>query len=150
MNSRNILQINNTKVSDKKEIANGFNKFFTEIGPTLSKNIKCDSNNTFSSYLKEHILFSFDFKTVKEKDILDTLKILKPKSSTGHDNISTKLLKQTGPIISPTLALIVNQSLCTGIFPDKLKIAKVIPLFKKENPHIFDNYRPISLLPGHI
>ena len=33
-----------------------------------------------------------------------------------------------------------------GIFPNKLKIAKVLPLFKKDDPTIMDNYRPISLL----
>ena len=33
-----------------------------------------------------------------------------------------------------------------GIFPSKLKIAKVLPLFKTNDPHIMDNYRPISLL----
>ena len=48
---------------------------------------------------------------------------------------------------SYTLALIVNQSLCTGIFPELLKTAEVLPLYKKDNPHKFDNYRPISLLP---
>ena len=40
------------------------------------------------------------------------------------------------------------EAVCTGIFPDKLKIAKVLPLFKKGNIHLFDNYRPISLLPS--
>ena len=40
----------------------------------------------------------------------------------------------------------INQSLCTGIFPDKLKIAKVIPLYKKDDNKSFGNYRPISLL----
>ena len=44
------------------------------------------------------------------------------------------------------LSIIVNQSLCTGIFPDKLKIAKVIPLYKKQDENVFGNYRPISLL----
>ena len=42
----------------------------------------------------------------------------------------------------------INQSLITGIFPDKLKIAKVIPLFKKNDASVIDNYRPISLLPS--
>ena len=40
----------------------------------------------------------------------------------------------------------INQSLCTGIFPDKLKVAKVIPLYKKGDNHLPDNYRRISLL----
>ena len=42
----------------------------------------------------------------------------------------------------------LNQMLTTGIFPDKLKIAKVIPLFKNADKSIFLNYRPISLLPS--
>ena len=41
--------------------------------------------------------------------------------------------------------LIINQSLVTGIFPNRLKIAKVLPLFKKDHT-VMDNYRPISLL----
>ena len=40
----------------------------------------------------------------------------------------------------------MNQSLCTGIFPDKVKIAKVIPLYKIDDNKLFGNYRPISLL----
>ena len=41
----------------------------------------------------------------------------------------------------------VNQSLSSGIFPNKLNIAKVIPIFMKDDAHLFNNYRPISLLP---
>ena len=44
------------------------------------------------------------------------------------------------------LSIIINQSLCTGIFPDKLKIARLIPLYKKDDDRSFGNYRPISLL----
>ena len=46
------------------------------------------------------------------------------------------------------LTIIINQSLCTGIFPDKLKIANIKPIYKKDDPHVPDNYRPISLLPS--
>ena len=42
--------------------------------------------------------------------------------------------------------MIINQSLLTGIFPEKLKIAKVSPFFKKDDITIMDNYRPVSLL----
>ena len=50
-------------------------------------------------------------------------------------------------LFAPCLARLINQSLHTGIFPDKLKIAKVIPLFKEKGDDFdFENYRPISLL----
>ena len=71
---------------------------------------------------------------------------LKPKSSAGYDNLSSKLLKDIKGIISRPLSIIINQSLCSGIFPSKLKLAKVIPLYKKEDQRVFGNYRPISLL----
>ena len=45
------------------------------------------------------------------------------------------------------LTLIINQSLCTGIVPHSSKIAKITPIYKKDDIHITDNYRPISLLP---
>ena len=43
--------------------------------------------------------------------------------------------------------MIINQSLTSGIFPNSLKIAKVTPIFKKENNKLITNYRPISVLP---
>ena len=73
---------------------------------------------------------------------------LKPKQSCGHDGISTKLLKTCKHAICKPLTLIINQILSTGIFPDNIKVAKVIPLFKKGDKALFDNYRPIYILPS--
>ena len=66
--------------------------------------------------------------------------------SSGRDGISNTVIKASMPIISKPLSLIRNQMLNTGIFPDNLKIAKVVPLYKKRDDGLFTNYRPISLL----
>ena len=90
----------------------------------------------------------FKFADIDENDVIKEIAMLADKSSCGYDELSSILLKKIANIIKPALALIINQSLCTGIFPSKLKIAKVLPLYKnKGDCHLFDNYRPISLLP---
>ncbi len=73
---------------------------------------------------------------------------LAPKSSYGFDGISTKLAKAIQTAILGPVTLIINQMLNTGIFPDKLKIAKIIPNYKKGDDTLFTNYRSISLLPA--
>ena len=73
---------------------------------------------------------------------------LKNKSSCGFDELSTTLVKNIIPSISGPLSEIVNLSLFTGIVPDKMKIAKVIPLFKSGDNNIYQNYRPVSVLPS--
>ena len=73
---------------------------------------------------------------------------LKHKTSTGVDDISNKLLKFVKNVISEPLSIIINQMLKLGIFPDSLKISKVVPLYKKDDDTNVSNYRPISLLPS--
>ena len=88
------------------------------------------------------------FISTHEHEILKIVKALKTKNSSGYDGISTKLLKQIIPNIVSPLEYIFNLSLSTGCCPDLLKIAKVIPIYKKEDPSQVNNYRPISLLPS--
>ena len=70
---------------------------------------------------------------------------LKPKTSSGIDEISTKLLMDTVEKVIEPIAYIINKSLDTGIIPDYLKIAKVIPIYKSSDQSL-KYYRPISLL----
>ena len=70
------------------------------------------------------------------------------KSSCGHDGLSVKMFKQIKYEMSSSITLIINQSLTTGIFTERLKIAKVIPIYKKDDVKMFENYRPISILPA--
>ncbi len=58
---------------------------------------------------------------------------LSPKTNFGYDGISTKLLKTIKDTTLRPITVIINQMLNTGIFPEKFKIAKLIPIFKKDN-----------------
>ena len=64
----------------------------------------------------------------------------------GFDNIPMHIIKNSIKYISNPLLHLINLSFGKGIFPDQLKIAKLIPIFKADDPEIFSNYRPISLL----
>ena len=140
------IKVQNKIISDSSDICNSFNEFFINIGPNLASNIKPSKDVHYKSYLKKVISSSFHFDLVNEEDVMKTVKSLKSKNSAGFDGISTNLLKILIPAVIKPLTLIINQSLATGIFPDKLKTAKVVPLFKKDDCLIMDNYRPVSLL----
>ena len=64
-----------------------------------------------------------------------------------RDNIKAYLIKCVANEILKPMAIIFNMSLSNGIVPDELKKVKVVPIYKKENPEIFGNYRPVSVLP---
>ena len=91
---------------------------------------------------------TFQFKKIDDISILGIINDLPNKSSTGFDDISMRLIKAIKTEIMPSLTCIFNQSLNTGIFPKKLKIAKVIPIRKKGSLNDISNYRPISPLPS--
>jgi len=66
--------------------------------------------------------------------------------SAGYDNIGPKLVKSVLPQILQPLLFRYNLSFSTGVVADALKIAKVVPIYKKDDPQSPCNYRLISLL----
>ena len=106
------------------------------------------SSKSFRSYLKSSNKKIFDFVDVTEEIVYKIINNLKPKDSCGQDGLSSSLLIQLKHILTKPLTIIINRSLKSGIFPDKLKITKVIPLYEKDDPSVLGNYRPISLLPA--
>ena len=132
--------------TDKQNIANKFNKFFTNIAQTLARDIKYDDTKYLKYYLNKHIAAVFNFENIDEETVRKTIQTLHSKNSCGLDGISTKLIKVIEPAIIKPLTLLISHVLSTGIFPDELKIAKVIPIFKKDDPTLLKTYRPISLL----
>ena len=140
--------IDNVMTSDHTIIANKFNTFFANVGFKLAENITDAENTNFRDYLLNQSLQNFTSELISEATTMAMLNNLKPKPSCGYDGISTKLLKTCRLEICKPFTLIINQMLTTGIFPDDLKVAEVIPLFKKGKKEILDSSRPIFLLPS--
>ena len=72
---------------------------------------------------------------------------LKSSNSEGVDGINVNVIKASIDLLASLLSQMYNISFSTAIVPDKLKISKVIPMFKSEDSINFTNYRPISILP---
>ena len=83
---------------------------------------------------------------VLKEDIITTVNNCKSKTSCDHNNIDMVIVKEVINYIAKPLAHVCSQSFECGVFPDNMKVAKVIPLFKAGDRSLFSNYRPISLL----
>lgn len=142
------FEINDENTEDSVVIANAFNKYFAEIGPNLADKIHCPQNIKFQNYLNSPTQQQFSFQEVNAESVSKIIDSLKSKPSYGWDGMSSNLLKTIKNSILESLTLIVNQVLLNGVFPDKLKVAKVTPVFKKGSNKLLSNYRPISVLPA--
>ena len=145
-NAPDSININGNMITDTPSMVNEFNNYFANIGPLLASQIITPPNKSFKQYLTNPVKNPFKFQTIQSEDVLKVINKLKSKTSHGQDKISTILLKSIKNELCGPLTIIINQSIRTGTFPDLLKIAKITPIFKKDDPTVLSNYRPISLL----
>ena len=142
----NELEFNGARMTNSTEIVEGFNKCFAEIGPELSRDIE-EVDTSFDEFVNQ-ASSCFSFQRVTQLHILSQRNKLCKRKATGLDSVSARLLRECPDLISESLALIFNQSIDTGIFPDEWKSARITPLFKKAGSRSDpSNYRPISIIP---
>ena len=79
------------------------------------------------------------------EEISDLIQTLSSNKSTGPNSILTSILKKIKNEISIPLSAIINNSFENGIFPNLLKSAQVIPVFKNGSRLSGNSCRPISL-----
>ena len=94
-----------------------------------------------------HTTTALSDKPLLEKEFNDAFFALKTNKSPGYDNLHVNVIRSTYHELKIPLMNIFSQSLSTEIFPDKVKIAKVSPIFKTGKKSIKSNYRLISVLP---
>ena len=132
--------------TDPSKIAEGFNEFFSSIAKNLQDKIYFAGEN-YSNYLGQSSDYRFLFESADTKEIILIIDSFDNNKAQGPYSIPTDVLKIIKSNICYPLKEIINLSFATGIYPTKLKIARVNPIFKnKGDPLNFSNYRPISLL----
>ena len=139
-----LFRADSHEISDPKEIANLFCKYFTNIGPNLASKIPA-SEKLHSSFLPPKLVNSIFLEVASEEEICGTCRSA---TAAGHDSIPMNLIKDSIDKMIFPITSIINLSITSGIVPNQLKIARVIPLFKSGEQDIFTNYRPVSVLPA--
>ena len=140
-------QSNNGVINDPLRIPNIVNKYFSSVGNNLATKLP-QAEHPYMDYLcnSKSPDTSFFFKPVTPHEVkLEILSIPNNKSS-GLYSCSAQLLKRSCDIISSVLANFLNKSVSLGAYPSKLKMSKVIPVYKADDETDACNYRPISLL----
>ena len=143
--SINKLNINGKNIYNDKDIADALNNYFANIGKNLSHQINNNNSRSFRNYLKNPVSESIFIKPTNYKEVEKEFDQFKTTKAT-MDIFNVKTLKFVQTEIIPALVIVFNKSMKTGVFPDFLKVAKVIPIYKDDEADLPKNYRPISLL----
>ena len=145
--SSHINQIlhNNKTINDPKQMADTFNNFFISVGLNTDNEIPKTPKSPLS-FLKNRVINNFSFNAISTYDVMSVILQLDEKKSSGPSDVLLNVLRISAPILVPHLVSIFNLSFKSGIFPDLMKLAKVIPIFKTGSKLSVNNYRPISLL----
>ena len=135
------LLVDDKFVTDIQKKANVFNKFFAEQCTPLNNNSSLPVNQLFLTHSR---LMSLDFD---EDELLLIIRALNINKAHGHDDISIRMIKICDKSLIKPLMLIFKKSIRSSYYPDIWKKSNVIPLHKKNDKRLVNNYRPISLLP---
>ena len=138
------IKVGNNRSDNHNIIADHFNNFFTNVGITLDNKIpKADKDPlSFIQGTYEKSIFLVPCDEYEVNKIIDKLK----DCATGWDEIPSTIIKENKRLLSGALVHIINLSLEQGYFPQQLKLANIIPIFKSGDEEEVGNYRPVSLL----
>ena len=111
----------------------------------LSKTI-CQHNVKYQSYAGDTQIIQYISHSTSMNDVLKELRSIHIGTTTGCDLIPEKLFKEGADFLCKPIQSLINKGIDTCIFPNALKLADVVPIFKKNDMLNKVNYRPISIV----
>ena len=146
--SPSYLDFNGQLITNRRDIACHFNEYFTSIAHKLNNDKYGASNSqpsdSYKLFLKNRVSHSIYFANIECSEVTNIINNFNNNKSSDFSVRALKLIKHQ---IAPVLAVLFNDCMHSGVFPDGLKIARVLPLYKGGKTHLMSNYRPISILP---
>lgn len=145
-----IIDKNGKSIYDMNEICNYFNEYFTNVAVNVTRNLECslcESLKYLAEFMPEQDS-NFIIGPISMTRIIKIIRALKSKNSNDFWFVTPNLIKNLECELAEPMAVIINSCIEQGIFPDQMKIAKVVPLHKKGSTASCDNYRPVSVLPS--
>ena len=144
-NSIKRLVVNGNIIDNNIDISSKFNDFFSSVANDLESKIPISLNQPsyFFPIPRQNSFFARRVSVNECSIIISKLKNTKY----CLNSLPVKILKLCSDKLSPMITKLLNESLVSGVFPDFLKIATVIPIFKSGNREDVSCYRPISIVP---
>ena len=131
---------------NKSDIADSFNNFFISIGEKLQQKMPADTADPLNHIHRNSPEIFTTMENTNADELHDIIKNMKNVGG-GIDHINAYIFKNTYLPIVNKLVHLINLCLTKGVFPSPLKVAVVKPIFKSGDKQLFNNYRPISILP---
>jgi hypothetical protein len=133
-----------------------FNNYYNTIADSIHNKIKANNKIRLSTmnginymtYMSK--AFGSPFPKIQimkttSVEIEKIIKSLKFSHTYRYDEISNNILEASKPFISTPLSYSCNRVLFEGVFPDRLKYATIVPVYKRGDRKDLFNYRPISI-----
>ena len=142
-NPPTAMRVNDILVTEETEVANVLNDFFVSIGPAInSSTAKSDTDPLSFVNVTRNSIFLTPTDITEISNIIDNI----GKTAPGMDGLTGRILNLLSPAIVRPLVHLTNLCFLEGKFPDNLKGALVVPIFKSGDKTLPQNYRPISLI----
>lgn len=139
-----LLDDNGIQCDDPKVVANIFCNYFSTVATDLSNNAPICNKNPLE-YLDAPVVNSFFAHPATVSEVTNLIGSL-PNKNSDANNMPTFILKLLANEVSPLISELFNMSLEQGIFPECLKTARIVPIFKASDRLVKANYRPISII----
>ena len=128
------------------EISNCFNDYFNKVGHSVVSNFPNYFAICAKDFLINRVTSSIFLEPASTNKIFNINNELNINHAAGYDDISYYFIKLFSSVLTPVLSTLVNSAMTLGIFLEKLKLSKIIPLFKKDDKFDVNNYCPIFIL----